>query len=208
MSSTRIDWLYFSDGDLPDPSGALVSMETENGRRLHVCASRAQVRALVRVHEMHAEALIFAEEAIAGSDLPETSDAPERVMDGWIAAFLFNQMTTDVEDEDVAAFCGKEEDYILVVPTDGDGTEALLSEFDATGNRLWVLPSKAAVRHKLMAMRRRGNDEEYHARLRALEASPLPEEDGEREMICLDGGLGAVIVGTIFCHYERRARAV
>ncbi|MFA5854169.1 MAG: hypothetical protein WC866_03710 [Patescibacteria group bacterium] len=211
MSNDRVSWLFFSPDDLPSPPGAFVYIEAADGEhRLHACYARAEVRALVgRAEGTSQDMRTTSHDLLESCLLPETSDLEGSVMRGWTAAYIMEQFVGEdraIAEEDLDTFCDCVSGYNFVVPEEGSGTEALLSEFDETGNRVWVLPSRAAARHKLASVRGHASDGLNEACLADLETSPLLEEDGEREMVCISGGLGGILVAIIFCHQERLER--
>lgn len=213
MSTTndRVRWLYLSPDDLTAPPGGLMYVEMpDGGERLHICYSRAQLRAVLSAAPGTLEPIRRQSiDCLEGCSLPEESDLPESVAYGWSAGCLLDKMTDggpgfEFKNDELDDFCDLEAGYVMLLPVDAGGTEAILAEFDVSGCRVWILPSRAAVRHKLEDVRGFADDEDYLACLQDLETSPLPEEDGERPMTRIAGGLGDVISCVLFCHQVRQ----
>lgn len=209
--SERVRWLFFSPDDLPEPHGAFVYVDLpDGGSRLHACYARSQVRAVFDAApatsaDVQKTSFGFLERC----GLPDANDMPEAVMHGWVADYMLDQFTGDdhvIEERDLDDFCQTESGYNFVTPVPGSGTEAVLAEFDPSGCRLWVMPSRAAARHVLSRVRAHASEELYEACLEDLDGSPLPEEDGERELVCIAGGLGAIAACVFYCNHERQAR--
>lgn len=212
MSNDRMLWLYFSPDGLSDPPGGLMYVKSPDGEaRLHVCYSRAQLRAVLLAAEGtsrldHQRSI----SVLKSCSLPEESDVPESIVHGWAASCIPYRMTDGgtrdflASEEEIDAIGRVVASYHLILSVQDDATDALLAEFDRTGGRVWILPSRAAARRQLEAVRSFAPDAIYEESLRCLERSRLPEEDGERPMIRIIGGLGDIIVLALFCYRWRR----
>lgn len=211
MSNERVRWLFVTPEDAPSPPGAFVGVVTSEGDfQLHLCYERAQVRAIFEAAPgTGADIIAKSLQILNGSSLPDRSDLSESVIRGWAAEFIMEQFTGEssvLNEEDIDDFIEVESGYSFVVPNEGSGTEAILSEHSDEMIRVWVLPSRAAARHKLASVRAYADEAVYQDCLTDIDKSPLPEEDDTREMICIDGGLGALLALAIFCNTQREER--
>jgi hypothetical protein len=211
MSNERVRWLLVTPEDVPSPPGAFVGVVMSDGDfRLHLCYERAQARKILDAAPgTSAETRARFLQILSGSRLPERSDFSGFVIHGWVAVFIQSQFVDEngmLDKEDVEEFGELKNGYDLFLSGEGSGTLALLMEYEEAEFRFWVLPSRAAARYKLTAVRLREEEEVYQETLREIDESQLPEEDGEREMICIDGGLGWMLALAVYCNMRRIAR--
>lgn len=211
MLHERVRWMLVTPEDAPAPHGAFVSVETLGGEmRLHICYERERVREIFAAAlGTHADIRAKSFQILNGSSLPDRSDLSESVIRGWPATFIMEQFVGEnsvLNEADIDDFCEIQSGYTLVLPVEGDGTEAVLSEYCDEAIRVWVLPSRAAVRSKLAGVRTYAEEEEYQACLVDIDQSSLPEEDGAREMLCIEGALGSLLALAIFCNTQRKER--
>ncbi len=215
MPSDRIrGFLLPLEPNMPTPVNALIFIEAATGNRVHVCASREQVRALlaacpetenVRREKLHND--------LAQCYMPEASAHDAIVIDGWAGGYLVERLDGDqiISEETLGMYANDVLSmFHLILPDeDEEGDQAILMAMDAQAVfNVWILSSRVAVRDYLARVQDLVEPEHYEETLAWFaQEQKIPEEDPGRPPILFQGCAAAIVATINFCLDEQQRNA-